>query len=547
VVAFGEDGSSGAAALASGVSLLLQQEYKKLNGLPAPSALIRAVLINSADDTGNEGPDYVAGFGRMNAYGALRTIQENRLLKGELSGMESREFQINVPVNSRELKLTLTWADPAAESGAAKSMINDLDLELIAPGGEVIAPWILSIFPNADSLAKPSRRGVDTLNIIEQVSLQDPAPGVYVVRVKARQLKTAAQDFHVAYALRGQDIFEWDFPQADDVMVSGEEVSLLWNESFGAGVSGVLEQRIDGGAWELVSGNVDLNTGVWKYQLDPGAYELEFRMRIGAQEYMSGKALVAPDLINQFAFVCDTTILNYWASMPGASSYKLYRLDDDSMKNVASTTDTFALVQRQGSEYFSVASVVNGRESFRGGASSFIFMGTGCYIDNFLVDLLPDNTARLQLDLGSDFHVERVEFRKQSAGGKILFTSNSPTAGIITTFDDTLHQGLNIYQVYVHLSDGSVIKSREETVYYLGGKQYLLYPNPVIRGQDIFLLTEQPDDQQGVIYDVAGRVLLRFTIEERNQRVPVSSFPAGYYLMRIFSGAGTEVLRFLVL
>ena len=51
LVAYSLTGSSSSAAIVSGVALLLQQKYKEQHGVLPPSALVKALLINSADDT----------------------------------------------------------------------------------------------------------------------------------------------------------------------------------------------------------------------------------------------------------------------------------------------------------------------------------------------------------------------------------------------------------------------------------------------------------------------------------------------------------------
>ncbi|HEY0041749.1 MAG TPA: S8 family serine peptidase, partial [Flavisolibacter sp.] len=60
--AYGEDGSSGAAALVSGTIALLQEAYMKKQGRLPTSDLVKAVLINSADDVGPTGIDYLTGY-----------------------------------------------------------------------------------------------------------------------------------------------------------------------------------------------------------------------------------------------------------------------------------------------------------------------------------------------------------------------------------------------------------------------------------------------------------------------------------------------------
>jgi hypothetical protein len=55
LVAYGDDGSSGAAAIASGTCILVQQAFNIIRQMTAPSWLIRSVLINSASDIGAPG------------------------------------------------------------------------------------------------------------------------------------------------------------------------------------------------------------------------------------------------------------------------------------------------------------------------------------------------------------------------------------------------------------------------------------------------------------------------------------------------------------
>src|SRR5204863_2806673 len=92
LVAFGEDGSSGAAALVSGTALLLQQLYKQITGVLPPNSLVKAILINSADDVGNPEVDYKNGFGSLNTNNALKTLKTNRFFTAGVSNSSSQSF-----------------------------------------------------------------------------------------------------------------------------------------------------------------------------------------------------------------------------------------------------------------------------------------------------------------------------------------------------------------------------------------------------------------------------------------------------------------------
>ncbi|HUS01779.1 MAG TPA: S8 family serine peptidase, partial [Chitinophagaceae bacterium] len=180
LVAFGVDGSSGAAALVAGTALLLQHQYKLLNNSLPPNALVKAILINSADDVGNKEVDFANGYGSLNALNAVRTLQNGRVLSGSVANAVTQTFNVTVPAGIKKLKLTLVWNDPPAIANATRALVNDLDLELInTASGEIWKPWVLYSFPHIDSLQKLAVRKRDSLNNAEQITLEDPLPGNY--------------------------------------------------------------------------------------------------------------------------------------------------------------------------------------------------------------------------------------------------------------------------------------------------------------------------------------------------------------------------------
>jgi hypothetical protein len=85
LVADGEDGTSGAAALASGTVALLQQAYKKKYQKLPPGALIKSALITAADDIGQPAIDFKTGYGKLNALEAARILNEDRFKAGTVS------------------------------------------------------------------------------------------------------------------------------------------------------------------------------------------------------------------------------------------------------------------------------------------------------------------------------------------------------------------------------------------------------------------------------------------------------------------------------
>src|SRR6185369_15723202 len=122
LVAFAEDGSSGAAAIVSGISLVLQQAYKKLNGNFPSAALVKAILLNSADDVGPTGIDFISGFGMADGYKALLELTNAQYFSGSVSNGNTVTVDLAVPPNIKQVKITLAWTDPPAAVNATNAL-----------------------------------------------------------------------------------------------------------------------------------------------------------------------------------------------------------------------------------------------------------------------------------------------------------------------------------------------------------------------------------------------------------------------------------------
>jgi hypothetical protein len=260
LVAYGEGGSSEAAALVSGVSILLQQQYRDQHaGALPPATLVKAVLLNSADDLGNAEVDYLSGFGQLDALGAVGTMRAGRFSGGSAVQGTDQVFRITVPAGQQQLKATLVWNDPAAAANAPTALVNDLDLELVAVGtGQRWLPWSLSIYPNADSLARPARRRADHLNNAEQITLALPAAGTYELHVRGFAVPQGPQSFSLAYEFSPPDL-TWTRPVRSDNLQPGTTVTLRWQWSGLATATAHLDYRPVGrSGWRIVNASVPL-------------------------------------------------------------------------------------------------------------------------------------------------------------------------------------------------------------------------------------------------------------------------------------------------
>ncbi|HET7641855.1 MAG TPA: S8 family serine peptidase, partial [Ktedonobacteraceae bacterium] len=259
LVAYAEDGSSGAAAIVSGISLSLQQAYRDLHGVLPSSSLVKAVLLNSADDVGSKGIDFESGYGAANAYKAMLEIQNGEYLTGSIAHGASDLYNVVVPSNTRQLKITLVWNDPPAAANASKALINDLDMELSLPAtNESWRPWVLNHFPKTDSLKLLPARKRDSLNNVEQVSVENPTAGDYELRVKGYNVAISPQAYSIAYQLDTLNKFTWFYPTRTDNIFNGRSNVLRWESTYNISTGRLEYSRDNGNTWQLIDDAVTL-------------------------------------------------------------------------------------------------------------------------------------------------------------------------------------------------------------------------------------------------------------------------------------------------
>jgi hypothetical protein len=540
MVAFGDDGTSGAAALISGVSLMMHQQFKQQYGSVPGNALVKAILINTARDPGREGPDYTTGYGSLDAAAALRTVVDGSFVRGIVPKQGVVELDVNVGAATQALKVTLVWNDPAAEPGIGRALLNDLDLEVVyVQTGQVYFPWTLAVAPSIDSLNLSAIRRRDTLNNVEQVSINLPTLGQYKIRVRYVNGISAQQSFSIAYQLRPANLFKWDFPLRGDQWISSEEQWLRWTADDTSSV-GALEMSTDEGEnWKPIADQVSVASGQFKLALPDTMRMLRFRMKIGQQVYETADNIVAPSRALSIGLVCDTTALLFWNRITGANEYVVYGLQNNQMIRVGLTSDTSIQVNASKGKVFAMAGKFQQTEGIRGVAVDYRNQQVGCYVNRFFAGPGQQNTALMILDLGTLYNVAGVEIVKRSDKDRSIFMQKPVNALSYTANDLALHQGKNVYQLIVTLKDGTKVYSDEQAVYYLGAKKHLIFPNPVSQGQTLSLLSELTEDLKAELIDLNGKLIHTLTITDNLQPLPTSGLSRGMYVLRIHEADGS--------
>jgi hypothetical protein len=102
--------------------------------------------------------------------------------------------------------------------------------------------------------------------------------------------------------------------------------------------------------------------------------------------------------------------------------------------------------------------------------------------------------------------------------------------------DSTLTQGVNTYRAKITLSNGQFVYSDPQTVYYTGGSNYLVYPNPVLQNQAIHIIAAGLDNAVFRLYNVWGQLVLEKTLYNLTEDIPAALAKGVYFYTLLKDG-----------
>lgn len=382
-------GTSAAAPCVMGTASQLYQAYKELNGGDNPeSALIKAALLNTANDLENEGPDFKTGWGHLNAYRALLLLEDQRYLSDVIQQGANNVHTINVPANTKQVRMMLYWADKEGTPSTTKALVNDLNLVVTTPSMEALNPWILDPTPNEASLNAPATRGVDNLNNMEQVLINDPEAGDYDLSIEGFELPFADVKYFVVYDIVPNDDITLTYPNGGEGFVSNDIERLQW-DAFSNEGDFTLDYSLDGGNTWTALVSVPGDTRMYDWTLPEvilGIAVLRIT-RDGVSDTSDAAFSIGPVPQNpQVIEACSDFITMSWDRVEDATGYEAYLLGDRFMESMGTTTDTFfsfPIMDPEADNWLAVRAL--GPEDFAGRRTVAINHSAGffdCTIDN---------------------------------------------------------------------------------------------------------------------------------------------------------------------
>ena len=196
-------GTSQAAPSAMGSAALLEQLYaREFSGQRMRASTLKGLMIHTADDLGNLGPDYQYGWGLINMKAAADVILAHKadlsrpkLIEGTLSRSITGEKSYSSTYTFEwdgvsPIRATLVWTDPAGSTqtmtdSRTPNLVRNLDLKIISPDGVNNWPYVMPFVGTwtQASMSLPAIRGKNDVDNVEQVYLESPTVGTYTISV----------------------------------------------------------------------------------------------------------------------------------------------------------------------------------------------------------------------------------------------------------------------------------------------------------------------------------------------------------------------------
>jgi hypothetical protein len=208
VVAYGEQTSQSAAAVAGGAALLRQNFKMNFNQEP-PAHLLKNFIISGAQDLDTVlGPNYRSGWGLVNLKASLALTAAKYWRVINLARLDT--FKGEILITDDTCKITIVWQDAAAVpspfslnstmlNNRQPALVNQVDLavQALTQPKEVYRPFCLS----SRHPAKAAYTGLNQIDNVEQVLILNGETEIMEVVIKAGELK--AERVPVSIVLKG--------------------------------------------------------------------------------------------------------------------------------------------------------------------------------------------------------------------------------------------------------------------------------------------------------------------------------------------------------
>ncbi len=287
-------GTGMASANATGSAVLLVEYYNKcFPGEAMRASTLKGLIIHTATDLSNPGPDYRYGWGLMDANQAADYIRQDaddpngeRIIENVLAGGTSNTYTFTIG-SSKPVRATLCWTDPPGTpivesndvvlDNNTPCLMNDLDLRIIDNNDPNIIYYPYRLDPNNPDAAAVADANGNILDNVEQVYIPSPNAGTYTVKISHKGTLTGGSQYYSLILSEPIPIcYIWVDDDANDDPGPGDPtVSDPLEDGSSEHPFDSIQKAVDAGDDDTIVVVRDgTYTGVGNYNIDPGGKAL---------------------------------------------------------------------------------------------------------------------------------------------------------------------------------------------------------------------------------------------------------------------------------
>jgi hypothetical protein len=341
-------GTSMSCPAVAGTLSEMYQAYKALNSnVNPPSGLMKAILMNTCDDLGNPGPDFIYGYGRVNGRKAILPIEQQLYVVGAVTNNASNVHTITIPANTGQVKILVYWHDYPAAVNASVALVNDINMQVVDPSMATFNPWVLDFTPNANNLNAVAIRGNDIRNNHEQVTIDNPIAGNYTITINGSNIPFGPQEYFLVWYFEPANELVMTYPNGGEGFAPGQSETIRW-DAYGNTGTFDLEYSVDNGlVWTSISTGIPAAQRYFNWNV-PNELSGECLVRVSrlaTNDVSDANFSIIPVPANLVVdWSCPDSLQLSWNAVAGASAYDVFMLGNMYMDSIGNTTATSMVV-----------------------------------------------------------------------------------------------------------------------------------------------------------------------------------------------------------
>lgn len=514
IVAFGEKGSSDAAAIVAGGVLLLQEMYKKYYGVFPSSALIKSSLIASAHPVDKKLLSFKSGYGNFDHVSAMSIIENKQYLYGKINKNQKQVFKLSIPDSISDIRFAISWIDPHADVGTTNILVNDIDFKVTDESGIAYMPLILSQESNQSQLEANPNVGIDRLNNTEFIYIENPKNNQLELVVDGEKMKTSTQNYYISYFFTKKNTFEW-LQLTDSITYNNNELTIPWSTSYG----GAAEfGYIDTLQTKRTIKQVDLSLNNQSFSFDY-AGPAKFFMKIGGYEFVSKEYFLKKlPYIKQYLQSSGSIILEFANSLN--AQIDLITLSDN--KKIVREQNVKKFMQ-----YACFTSVNRQLYWLKYRYNNYTIEAPPISMDTINRTSFFEKIIKYSENEGIQISLRPYmrELIDSVFLVKIAFSKNNPVDSIriannnLILYDKNPLPGLNTYNLNIKTKIHEKPFIEMFTYFHVPGDAPIIYPNPILNNDCFTLKFNEPALRVLHILTVQGKLLGEYKLEATENKI----------------------------